>query len=458
MGEDDNNMKLSLDNIAQLTIDDLLNKEFECQCGKLHSVSIDRVIIEKNAVNKLPDVLKSFNYNRIFMVADSNTYRVAGKNVENILLSLDFALSSIIYQRGSVLVPDERAIGEFMLNYNRNTDVIVAVGSGVINDISKYMSFILGVPYIIIATAPSMDGYTSDCSAFIINNTKISIPSSPPKVIIGDIEILKNAPMEMILSGLGDMVGKYSALRDWKIGHIVTGEYYCEVIRKIVETSVTKCVQGVQGFKSRDEEDIKNLMEGLILSGIAMSFVGNSRPASGSEHHISHLWEMMFLSEGKASVFHGTKVGIATILVGRIAEQLSQRNLEFNCLRERIKYFDEQKWNNDIIRLYKKAAPEVLKLNKKPYDIAIEERIRRFDIIKEKWEDIVETITEVPSADDIENFLEEAGALTRPQDIGIDDNILKDTITYAKEIRQRYTILRLLWDMGLLDEINLRCL
>jgi glycerol-1-phosphate dehydrogenase [NAD(P)+] len=241
---------LSLDNIAQLTIDDLLNKEFECQCGKLHSVSIGRVIIGENAVSKLPDVLKSFNYNRIFMVADNNTYRVAGKNVENILLSLDFALSSVIYQRGSVLVPDERAIGQFMLNYNRNTDVIVAVGLGVINDISKYMGFILGVPYIIIATAPSTDGYTSDCSAFIINNTKISIPSSPPKVIIGDIEILKNAPMEMILSGLGDMVGKYSPLRDSKIGYIVTDEYYCEVIRKIVETSVTKCVQGVQGLKA----------------------------------------------------------------------------------------------------------------------------------------------------------------------------------------------------------------
>ena len=209
-----------------------------------------------------------------------------------------------------------------MLNSARDTDVIISVGSGVICDIGKYMSFSLGIPSIVIATAPSMDGYASDCSAFIIDDIKRSVPSSPPKVIIGDVDILKNAPMDMILSGLGDMLGKYSALRDWKLGNIVLGEYYCDVVSKLVKTSVDNCVSEIEGYKRRDDKAIEHLMKGLVLVGIAMSFVGNSRPASGAEHHISHLWEMMFLMEGRKAVFHGTKVGIGTILVNRIAEDL----------------------------------------------------------------------------------------------------------------------------------------
>lgn len=447
-------MKLNVKNIDKLTIGDLLNKEFDCECGRKHSVYIDKVIIGNGVIDELPWLLREFKLESPFIVADKNTYEVAGSRVERMLSASNINVRSLIYKREHDLVPDERALGEFMLNYDRSRDVIIAVGSGVICDIAKYMSFSLGIPSIAIATAPSMDGYASDCSAFIIDDIKRSIQSSPPKVIIGDVDILKDAPMDMILAGLGDMLGKYSALRDWKLGNIILNEYYCDVVSKLVKTSVDKCVSEIEGYKERDELAIEHLMEGLVLVGIAMSFVGNSRPASGAEHHISHLWEMMFLIEGKEPVFHGTKVGIGTILVNRLAEKLIDSNLNFDILKEEARYFDEQKWCKDIKRLYKKTAPEIITLNKKPYDILIKERLDRLERIEDNWDSIVETINKVPSSQQIECFLNEAGAPTSPQDIGIDNNIIKDTIIYAKEVRQRYTILRLLWDMGLLDKIE----
>lgn len=447
-------MKLNSNNITKLEIDDLLSRELDCQCGRKHSVNIDRVIIESKAVIQLPKVLEELGFDHVFIVADENTYEIAGSEVERLLISYGVKVKKLIYRRANDLIPDERALGEFILNYDKDVDVIISVGSGVICDISKYMSFFLDVPSIVVATAPSMDGYASDCSAFIINGIKRSVKSLPPKVIIGDVDILRDAPMDMILSGLGDMLGKYSALRDWKLGNIVEGEYYCDVISKLVRTSVDNCVSEIEGYRRRDELAIGHLMRGLVLVGIAMSFAGNSRPASGAEHHISHLWEMMFLMEGREAVFHGTKVGIGTILANKMAEKLIERNLDFDEIREKAKCFDKQKWRQDIKRIYKRVAPEIIELNERPYDVFIDERLARLETIENNWDAIVQTINKSPKSQEIEHFLNQAGALKDPQDIGIDSDILSETVIYAKELRTRYTILRLLWDMGLLAELR----
>ncbi|WP_129724388.1 sn-glycerol-1-phosphate dehydrogenase [Xylanivirga thermophila] len=443
-------MQITVDDIQKFGINDFLGKDFECKCGKIHSVKLDNLIIEEGAIEKLPMVLKNFGYKNVFLVADNNTYDAAGREVEKILISAGFSIEKLIYERAYELVPDEVAIGEFLVSYNKKMEVILTVGSGVLNDISKYMSFMLDIPSIVVATAPSMDGYASSISALMLKDTKISVQSTPPKAIIGDIDILRKAPMDMILAGFGDMLGKYSALRDWKLANIVIGEYYCDVVKNMIELSVNRCAAEVNLLAKRDGDAVGHLMEGLMIVGIAMSFVGNSRPASGAEHHMSHFWELSFLMEGRKAIPHGIKVGIATFIINNIANKFIEMDIDFENIGDDLKILDRDKWKNEINRVYKKAAPEILSLNDGNIDDMVEDRKSRQMVIRDNWEDIVHVIREFPDADKIQMLLKRAGIPIRPQDVGIDREMVQDAILYAKELRQKYTILQLLGDMGLL--------
>ena len=221
---------------------------------------------------------------------------------------------------------------------------------------------------------------------------------------------------------------------------------------KIVEIALQNCVDSIDVYKDRDDTAIRNLMEGLVLTGIAMSFVGNSRPASGSEHHLSHFWEMMFLMQGKPAVLHGTKVGITTLASGKIGELLASEKIAFEEIEKRAKTFDEEQWEADILRIYGKAAPGVLKLSLQGNRNSMEEKKKRFNSIRAHWETIVSILTEGPSVSEIEDLLKRAGAPMNPKEIGVDERIVFDSILYAKEIRPRYTVLQLLWDIDLLGD------
>ena len=142
--------------------------------------------------------------------------------------------------------------------------------------------------------------------------------------------------MPMILAGVGDILGKYTSLCDWQLGRIINGEYYCEAIVGFVRGLIKKCIKSTAGIKNREDEAIQNIIEGLVLSGIAMGYAGNSRPASGSEHHIAHFWEMMFLLKGKEATLHGERVGVAEIAVLKLYEMLLDKKLDFEKIKSRI--------------------------------------------------------------------------------------------------------------------------
>lgn len=443
---------VNLENIGDFHVNDFLGKDFRCICGRVHNVTIERIIIGNGANKKIPQLLRDFNYKKVYLMADSNTYAAAGEDVEKLLQEAGFACKKLVYVREGELVPDERAAGEFLLNFDRACDVILAVGTGTINDLAKYMSNKLQVPYIVIATAPSMDGFASDGAALIVDNVKISYPVANPRAIVGDVAVLKKAPMNMLLAGLGDMVGKYTALRDWKLARIIQDEYYCDVVVKLVEASVKKCIDSADGLAAREDACIEKLMEGLVLTGIAMSFVGNSRPASGSEHHLSHFWEMMFLLAGKKAVLHGTKVGIATLVINRLTELLVSRPPDWQAIDKKTAVFDSEKWKEKIAEVYQKAAPGILRLCESSDRLSQTERLKRVAIIKANWGAITEALVEEPSAGVIESVLAKTGAPLSPFSVGIDGDMLLNSMLYGKEVRTRYTILQLLWDIGVLEE------
>lgn len=440
-------------NLEEFKIRDFLKTKFTCNCGKEHRVDIDNILIEKEAIAFLPSLINQYNFKKIFIIADANTYKVAGEITETALQGNGFDLKKYIFEDEEHLIPDEKAIGKLLIQITSDIDLILAIGSGTLNDLSRYLSYKLSIPYFIVVTAPSMDGYASTVSALIVNDLKTTYTAISPKAIIADINIIKNAPMEMITAGLGDILGKYTSLCDWELGRIINGEYYCETVVNIIRSSIQKCVSNIDGIKNRDNFAIKNLMEGLVLTGIAMSFVGNSRPAAGSEHHLSHFWEMMFLLKGKKAILHGTKVGIATLIITKLYELLVTKTVNFNNAIDKVNSFNQKEWVKCIEKTYKTAAPGIIALEERVQKNSIEKYNKRIQIIKSKWNDIIRTIKKiVPGAKEIKAILQKVDAPVNPLQVGVDSNTILNSIIFAKEIRNRYTVLQLLWDLGLLRE------
>lgn len=447
-------MKLTKETVQNFGIDDYLGKSFTCECGKDHRVAVEKVVIGNGAIRKIPEILSSFGFKKAYMAADKNTYEAAGSQVEKVITEAGIQCSKHVYIREHDLVPDETAAGEFIFHMDRGTDVILAVGSGVLNDLCKFMSCRLGIPYIIVATAPSMDGYASDGSALSIENLKTTLSTTMPKAIIGDVDILKKAPLRMIKAGFGDMVGKYSAINDWKLSHAINGEYYCGTVAKMVEDSLEKCIKTAEGLKDRKDNAIQNLMEGLVITGIAMSFTGNSRPASGSEHHLSHFIEMMYLFDGKEAPLHGEKVGVNTLVMNSLREKISNMHPDLEKIKKIAQAFNKDKWTKDVKTLFRQAAPGVIRLNEKEKINDPDERLARVEKVIGQWEKIVGILRDVPPLIEIEAVLRKAEAPVTLKELGIDRQTVINGLIYAKEVRARYTVLQLAWDLGVLDQFS----
>ena len=317
-----------------------------------HRAPLEGYEISAGALKKIPEILK--DYNKIYVVADENTYRAAGKEVEEILKACGKHHRTLVLD-GEVVLPNVETLGKIILfandpaakpnifAYSELPDFILAVGSGTVNDSCRLASFRLHLPYGIVATAPSMDGYASAGTPFLHSGSKSTVQATTPKYIIGDLDILKDAPYKMMLAGIGDMFGKYIGILDWELARDYSGEYYCEKIAKDVIEATDKCLYNGYNLASRDKECIKNIMEGFLVTGLGMAYTGNSRPASGSEHIIAHAWELHDVEAGNRPQLHGLEVCEGTRLVAimykMLREETDDEHLK-ELIDKYIPYFD----------------------------------------------------------------------------------------------------------------------
>ncbi|NLK39965.1 MAG: sn-glycerol-1-phosphate dehydrogenase [Clostridiales bacterium] len=420
----------------------LAKKIEDCSCSLIHTCDIDDFIIEKGANKKIPALLKSYRSQDVVIVSDNNTHPLCGAKIAYELAANGINVTEMVYVRDGILVPDEKAIIQLLEKVTGKTDMIVAVGSGVINDICKYVSFKLKIPYIIAATAPSMDGYASTGSAMIIGNMKVTYSAHVPKAIIGDIDILKDAPFDLIKSGLGDMIGKLSSLNDWMISHIITDEILCDYVYNMTKNAVQKCINDTDGIINRDEDSIRHLMEGLVIVGVAMSYMKNSRPASGSEHHLSHFYEVINIMSGGEYLLHGIDVAYSTAVTNALRHKLAAED-SANFAHS----FDSEIWQADIRRIYQDAAEGVITLQQK-LGLYKDKYLPR---IKERWDAICKVLLEAPSYEETCNLLKRAGLNIEEFYNLYGTEMIKNSIAYAKDLKDRYTVFWLLQDIGLLN-------
>lgn len=286
--------------LSEMSFQELLDpKGYDCPaCGRHHFTGLKAFEAGRGAVNQLPGMLKKLGISRPFVVCDKNTYKAAGAKVETLLAASGIPCKLFTLSQEHV-EPDEFSVGSIVMAYDPASDGIVAVGSGVINDCCKVAAHAIGVPQVVVGTAPSMDGYASDSSSMHVNSVKSTVYNACPVGIICDSEIMSQAPMRMLWAGLGDMLAKYVSICEWRIAGLVIDEYYCEEIAGLMRTSLRKIMDNACAIQSRDPEAIQAVSEGLVMSGVAMSFAKVSRPASGLEHYFSHMWEMMGMERGE---------------------------------------------------------------------------------------------------------------------------------------------------------------
>ena len=404
-------------------------KEFSgCACGKAHTVGIKEVAAGAGITKDTGEILKRNGFgSKLLLVADNNTLKAAD-GVEESLMRAGFVLARHVYKNLRTADMTQVRVVEKLLDDN---DGVIAVGTGSIHDTCRMASARKNKPLCLFATAASMDGFASYNAPITDNNFKITYAAKTPEVIIADSEILAAAPNELKSAGFGDMVGKYVGLIDWQVSHLLTGEYYCEKVANLTRTATDKIMSLADKILSEEPSAAQEVFEALLLTGIGMAFTKTSRPASGTEHILSHYWECMKLAQGHLSDFHGKKVGVATLLIMDEYEKLAA--LETVTARR-----ETPDWE-DIYKHYGVLAEEVRALNT-PDTITdgIDPRT-----IEENWQKIRAIVHSVPSKQEILIAMQKAGCATTVDEIAVSETLKNSGLKYHPFMRRRLSLMRL---------------
>ncbi len=424
-----------------------------CGCGKRHKAIDTSCVIGSGVINRIPEFVKSFNATKVFVIADVNTYPIGGNKIVDVLEANGIPTAKHVFP-DKRLEPNEHAVGSLLLHFDYKCDVIVAFGSGVINDLGKLLAFHTNRPYVIVASAPSMDGYASATSSMARDGIKVSLPCKCPNLIVGDLDILRNAPLEMLKSGLGDMLAKYVSLVEWRIARLLVDEYVCDDIAALMRDCLRACTENAGGLLCRDAVAVEAVFYGLVKAGLAMSYAESSRPASGTEHYYSHVWDMRGLEFGTPVGFHGVQASIGTFYTIKGYEALKKIVPDREKALAYAKNFDFDAWSKEMTEFLGKGAEAMIALEAKEKKYDKERHAKRLERILAHWDEILGIIEdELPTSAEFEALLDSIEAPKSVEDIGLSKDILPMTLKCTKDIRDKYILPRLLWDLGVLDEV-----
>lgn len=423
-----------------------------CPCGKAHSFSA-RVLSGAGVVTKLPQVLAELGIKKPFLLSDRNTWQAAGEQVRGILAAAGIPITSYSLPETEPK-PDEQRVGAAVMHFDSSCDAVIGIGSGVINDIGKILAATAGLPYIIVGTAPSMDGYASATSSMTRDGLKISLSSKGADVIIGDTDILCKAPDRLLKAGLGDMLAKFVSICEWRIAQLLVGEYYCPQVAQLIRGALEQCVSHAEGLLKREPQAVQAVFEGLVIGGVAMNYAGLSRPASGVEHYISHILDMRAVEFGTAEDLHGIQCAIGTLVAARLYEKLKTVTPDREKALNYVRRFDYDAWCARLRKLLGKGAESMIAQEEKERKYDLASHSQRLESILQNWDAVLRIIEEeLPSYKQIEELLDTIEAPKALGQIGAEDALLPEIFMATKDIRDKYVLSRLAWDLGILEEM-----
>ncbi len=414
----------------------------------------DVVEVDRDVLKDIPAIVKkSCTGGRVGIICDGNTLEAAGQEIKRYLdmISIPSYICEL-HPKGRV-VPDESTVNATRDCVSKDTRLLLAVGSGTITDITRFIAHEKQIPFISIPTAPSVDGFVSAISALIVQGLKTSYPANPPRAVVADLGVLMNAPRKMKAAGFGDLLGKTTARMDWELARVMNQEYYCARTAEMVQTAIEDCIRASKLGTMYDERMTRGLMEGLLWSGLSVAMVGSSRPISGSEHHISHFLEMKGLVGAVPEHLHGETVAVGTYLVSALYHEvfsLDYNELEELVLASRDSHPSEAR-EVRILATYGPLGPKMVEswrntLHRRASASA------NLDRLSKNWADLIRLEKKfVFSLPELGRLMVEADIPFQPAKLGYTAALLEDAILCAKEIRDRYTILTFLDDLSLLE-------
>ena len=409
------------------------------------------VTIGENALEAMLQFCNERGLTDFMLVADSNTFPVLGMRVQAALQGRGLNVKSVVFSEPEV-VPDEDFIFQVLMRADQVERTYLAVGSGTLTDITRIVSHRTRCQFISLPTAPSVDGFTSPSASLAVRRIKTTVIAQPPMAVFADLETLAAAPQAMIAAGYGDILGKAIALADWQLGHLLWDEPYSPEIAARVRKTLETCIAATAEIGRATPDGIRKLMFSLIDSGMCMLDYGNSRPAAGCEHYMSHFLEMKLLREGRHAVLHGAKVALCSLLAADRYAQLRQieRAQAVRLLAAAVQ--PDRAADKQRIRQAFGPIAENLFIEQAPFpDMTAAGFAGLKQRVLEHWDEIRVLAAQVPTREKLVDLLRQAGGATRPAGLGLSDAEVQQALTESHFLRNRFTICKLGRVLGLPD-------
>jgi glycerol-1-phosphate dehydrogenase [NAD(P)+] len=412
------------------------------------------VIMNNGVFVRLAEDLRALQPARVVLLADQNTWAACGCLVEDALRHAGLPVSPFVLTRQPHVLPDELSITQALQALYGEEAALVAVGSGTITDITRFVAFQARLPFFSVPTAASVDAYTSYTAAITIAGIKYSFPTKTAAGVYVHLPTLCAASPRLTRAGFGDMVAKFTALADWELAHLLAGDQFDPQVARQAEEAALRAAALPEAVRLAEMQGITALFDSLLVSGHCMVAVKSSRPAAGAEHSLAHFWEIRHRLEGKPETLHGEKTGVATVLIARLYEAL--RRLPRAEAVRRISLFslpDCDAETAGIRSAYNRAGEQVSSAGASFLGSLRAKSAQVGERLLERWDAVQAIASRVPPAEDIAALLERAGALSQPGQIHVFSEEVDLALQYAMYVRDRFTILELN-QMLALDEEN----
>ncbi len=419
------------------------------------------VVISEGALEAVADMFeRSFGDGAVVVVADENTFEVAGSFVSRKLEEAGReTVEPFLFPGRPTLHADYENIKTLTASLQGHRAIPVAVGSGTLNDIVKRASHESDRRYMSVATAASMDGYASFGASITKDGFKQTMECPAPRAVVADLTVLMNAPARMTSAGYGDLLAKITAGADWMLADALEVEPIKAKEWSLVQEPLRRATARPGDLHAGDPSAMEGLIEGLVMSGLAMQAASSSRPASGAEHQFSHLWEMEGLGEnpedGGPPLSHGFKVAVGTVSIAALYERVLAHDFKQLDTAAAVRAWPS--WDRVERRIRSALGGSgvddaaVSEAHAKYIDA--DELGQRLALLGERWPELRERVREqLLPAERVRAQLREADCPTTPAEIGLDLERFKATYRKAQMIRRRYTVLDLANESGVLDE------
>jgi glycerol-1-phosphate dehydrogenase [NAD(P)+] len=414
---------------------------------------VETVEIGQDMAGRLVGFCRERGFRRLRVVADANTQAALGRAVLERCRAAGLDVAATVFEESpgadaKALLRLEAAEREEGAGFSPRLPV--AVGSGTITDLVRRHASQRERDFISMPTAASVDAYSSAVSALLVDGVKLTLPARAPLAIFVDLDVLASAPRPMTAAGFGDMVCKFSALADWRLGALLWDEPWDAAVAGRMRAAAEACAAAAPAIGRGESGGLATLIRGLLESGAAMAELGHSRPASGAEHHLSHFWEMRLLAEKRPPLLHGLKVGVATVITAGLWQSLA--GLDRPALMKRLAAAlppDPVQARDRILRAFGQGGEAVIKAQTAFLELGEEGFSALKSRIAEHWEEMLALSATLRSPEETASLLEAAGCPSSPGELGLDARDLADALGEAHWLRDRFTVLKLSRILGL---------